>query len=66
MKGIYDSNINIHGFGVKVRGLKLYKEYLKSADSLAWVVSARFSTKSDTCTHKYKKCVNCFEFKIRI
>src|SRR6185436_1359126 len=37
------SNLNLHGFGVKVDGLESYGDCLTSADSMAWSYRARRS-----------------------
>lgn len=62
IKILYDNKINIHGFGVKIKGLSKYHMYLKSSDSLAWAVTGRYFSKKDTCRHKYLNCSNCIDF----
>lgn len=59
--------IRLHGFGVKVNGLKRYGQFLTSADSLAWSFGARRGSKrcSDTSHHHTSKnCANCLTYAL--
>lgn len=38
---LHRQGLKLHGFGVKLKGLALSKEYLVSADSMAWSFAAR-------------------------
>lgn len=49
--------LRLHGFGVKVAGLRRYAEHLVSADSMAWSLNARRSAPLAGCTHR--SCANC-------
>lgn len=60
MKSLKESKINIHGFGVKTDGIKKYKKYLKSSDSLAWSYGARYAPSLENCSHN--SCANCFKY----
>lgn len=60
IKAICDNGIKIHGFGVKKNGLGLYKEHLRSSDSLAWSKHARHRAPLEGCTHM--TCANCFKY----
>lgn len=55
--------LNLHGFGVKLRGLAMYGTHLTSADSLAWSFNARMSPPMPG--HSHKSCANCQEFALR-
>lgn len=57
---LYNENIEIHGFGVKIGGLKKYSKLLKSADSMAWSYASRFNPPLDGCNHLH--CNNCFKY----
>jgi hypothetical protein len=49
--------LRLHGFGVKVTGLRKYGQYLTSADSLAWSYNARKNPPMAGCAHA--SCANC-------
>ena len=55
--------ISLHGFGVKVVGLRRYADQLCSADSLAWSYRARNATALPGCSHA--SCANCPRFALR-
>jgi hypothetical protein len=55
--------LRLHGFGVKVSGLRVYSDALASADSLAWSFRARRSHPLPGCTHK--SCANCPRYAMR-
>lgn len=57
---LYALGLQMHGFGVKLQGLRKYAPMLKSADSMAWSYAARKREKLPECTHK--KCSNCPKF----
>lgn len=52
-----DPEMPIHGFGVKIRGLREYGNLLAAADSMAWSYNARRNPPLPGCTHK--SCSNC-------
>lgn len=60
VKTLKGNGIRMHGFGIKVRGLKKYRKFLKSADSLSWTVNAMWNKPLDECSHK--TCANCFVY----
>lgn len=64
VKTVYSYGIRIHGFGVKLKGLSLYKDYLTSSDSMAWCMNAgknKINLGLPGCeNHKY--CNNCINF----
>lgn len=63
---------NLHGFGVKTRGLSKYGHLLKSADSLAWSFAARYDPPlpGHDQPGPYRRkghvtCANCHEYADR-
>jgi len=52
----------LHGFGIKVLGLRRYGQRLASADSLAWSYTARRQPALPGCTHR--SCQNCPTFAL--
>lgn len=50
--------LRLHGFGVKLQGLALCKDYLVSADSMAWSFAARREPPMRGHTG-HKNCANC-------
>lgn len=64
-KALHAHGINLHGFGLKITGLRKSAPYLRSADSLAWSYAARKSkARMASCTHKGKYCGNCMAFAL--
>lgn len=66
IKSIYDRGISIHGFGLKKEAVRKVKDYLTSADSMAWSFNARRLGKP-TCDRlngktgqPIKNCANCY------
>ena len=55
--------LRLHGFGVKITGLRKYGQYLTSADSLAWSYNARKNPPMTGCTHG--SCANCLQWANR-
>ena len=63
---------NLHGFGVKAAGLTRYADKLKSSDSMAWSLRARWAEKTrrdqglfgSTAECPKKTCGNCPHFAI--
>jgi hypothetical protein len=56
---LHGYGLRLHGFGVSLRGLDLYRDFLVSADSLAWSAHARHQqAPSPNCTHR-GHCGNC-------
>ena len=60
-------DLKLHGFGVKIQGLKRYGEMLESSDSMAWSQNARWLKehcnicKTNTTT---KNCANCLNYAL--
>ncbi len=52
----------LHGFGIKVLGLRRYGQRLASADSMAWSYAARRTAALPGCTHR--SCQNCPTFAL--
>lgn len=56
--------LRLHGFGVKVSGLRRYADQLSSADSMAWSFDARRAPPLEGCT-SHKNCANCIRYALR-
>ena len=59
-----DDDLPLHGFGVKLDGLRLYGEHLASADSMAWSFNARRAAPLPGCT-THKNCANCLIYALQ-
>ena len=57
-----DPEVPLHGFGVKVQGIRRYGDLLASADT-SWSVNARRNPRLAGCTHS--KCSNCLKWALR-
>jgi hypothetical protein len=57
------SFLNLHAFGAKLTGLRLFGDALTSADSMAWSYRARNDYPLWGCTHK--NCSNCLRYALR-
>lgn len=57
-------NLRLHGFGVKVAGLRAYGRYLTSADSMAWSKQARHEPPLPGCV-THKNCANCARYALK-
>lgn len=55
---------NLHGFGVKTSGLRLYGDLLASSDSMAWSYAGRRRGKMPGCTHRAQTCAHCPRFAL--
>lgn len=60
--GLAAIGLKLHGFGLKIQGLKRFSHLLASADSMAWSFRARRSDPLPGCTHS--SCANCIKFAI--
>lgn len=56
--------LRLHGFGVKVQGLRMYGRHLTSADSMAWSYRARRSQPLPGCV-THKNCANCMRYALQ-
>lgn len=54
--------LNLHGFGLKLTGLKFAAPHITSADSMAWSYNARRNPALPGHTHK--SCSNCLEYAL--
>lgn len=59
-----DEDLPLHGFGVKLDGLRLYGQHLASADSMAWSFSARRAAPLPGCT-THINCANCLIYALQ-
>lgn len=55
--------IALHGYGVKMEGLRVFGDDLVSADSMAWSYSARKNFPLRDCRHQ--SCSNCLRYALR-
>jgi hypothetical protein len=55
--------MQLHGFGVKTRGVQGLAPILHSSDSMAWSFHARMNAKIEGHTHK--NCANCLEYALK-
>lgn len=62
MRELWSAGLSLHGFGLKLIGLKKAAYYLHSADSLAWSFSARRAPPLEGCPHK--NCANCIKYAL--
>jgi hypothetical protein len=57
-----DAGVRMHGFGMKLAGLRHSGHLLDSADSMAWSFQARKSLPLPG--HKHKNCANCIDYAV--
>lgn len=60
---LHKDGLRLHGFGVKLVGLRDLSEHLDSADSLAWSFYARHEDALPG--HDHKRCQNCLEYALQ-
>lgn len=58
------SGLSLHGFGVKLAGLRVYADQLASADSMAWSFRGRRAATEPGRTCDKKACNNCAHFAL--
>jgi hypothetical protein len=67
VSSFHSKDLRLHGFGVKISGMKRYGEMLESADSMAWSFGAR-RTQSHCSVHApaptTKNCANCLDYAL--
>lgn len=54
--------LRLHGFGVKIMGIRRMVSLLSSSDSMAWSYDAR--RRSPLPGHIHKNCANCLEYAL--
>lgn len=54
---LHACGLRLHGFGVKAKGLAVASPYLRSADSVAWSLHAKYRPPLPGCAHA--SCQNC-------
>jgi hypothetical protein len=57
---LHSQGIKLHGFGVKMEGLRMMADELVSSDSMAWSFGARY--KAPMAGHTHKTCANCLPY----
>lgn len=60
---LHGLGLKLHGFGMKILGLRRFGYALTSSDSMAWSFRARRSEPMPGHTHK--SCSNCIEFALK-
>lgn len=64
IRAIALQRIRIHAFGVKVDGIRLFGDWIESADSMAWsFVARRERVLMDGC-EGHKNCANCLRWAL--
>lgn len=58
-----DPGLPVHGFGVKLQGLREYGNLLATADSMAWSFNARKNPPLPGCSHR--SCSNCIKWALQ-
>lgn len=54
--------LNIHAYGFKISGIKQVGSLLKSSDSMAWSLAARYDDPLPECKHR--TCNNCLNYAL--
>jgi hypothetical protein len=62
LHGLAAAGIRLHGFGLKLQGLRAAADALASADSMAWSYNARRNPPLPG--HAHKNCANCLEWAL--
>lgn len=57
--------MRLHGFGLKLTGLRVMANHLASSDSMAWSFSGRKNPRLEACEHRAKNCANCLRFALQ-
>jgi hypothetical protein len=63
----HSKDLRLHGFGVKIQGLRRYGEMLESSDSLAWSFGARYLQEHCSICKPNpttKNCANCLNYAL--
>lgn len=67
-ESLHDKGIKLHGFGLKLEGLRRAAHLLTSADSLAWSFGARQERKNGSLTPHCRhpgSCANCLHYALQ-
>ena len=59
---LHSQGLKLHGFGLKLTGLRTCAQWLVSADSMAWSYSGR--REPPIAGHTHKNCANCMEYAL--
>lgn len=60
---LHADGLKLHGFGLKLTGLRAAAPYLASADSMAWSYNARRNP--PIAGHTHKNCANCMQYALQ-
>lgn len=61
MRSLAVRGLRLHGFGVKITGLGLYRDALNSVDSMAWSFQGR---RTPGCSPTHRSEANCLDFAL--
>lgn len=61
---LHDAGLRLHGFGVKIDGLRRAAHMLSSADSQAWSYGGR-RRRQPRCRHRAQSCAHCPEWALQ-
>jgi hypothetical protein len=61
MRSLAARGLRLHGFGVKITGLGLYRDALSSVDSMAWSFHGR---RTPGCSPTHRSEANCIHFAL--
>jgi hypothetical protein len=61
VKELTNAGLSLHGFGMKLKGIAKYGEFLTSADSMSWSYQARRNERLPGCSG-HLKCNNCLRY----
>lgn len=61
---IWQMGIRLHGFGLKITGLRNVADLLYSSDSMAWSYNAIFRAPMPGCEQQHAHCGNCPKYAL--
>lgn len=61
---LHADGLRLHGFGLKMQGLRASKHVLESADSMAWSYSGRRNPPLPGHETRHKNCANCIDYAL--
>jgi hypothetical protein len=63
IQSLWADGLKIHAFGFKLQGIRATRQWLESADSMAWSFQAR--RRPPLPGHLHASCANCYEYAER-
>ncbi len=67
MRSLWMHDIRIHAFGIKTQGLRLFRDWIVSSDSMAWSFAARRLQRPGLAQCEgggHKNCANCLPYAL--